>query len=312
MGRKYCLRCNQVIAAGQAHYGQHIYCFKEIFLVSEVLEFHSLAMNESSSNKEQKSLLPHLTSYFAGNYKKYEGKLGDLSYILKFSKSEYPELAPVEYVCNKIAYYCGIPTPKPFTLIEMADDELAFVSKNFMHTMKTHSTLVHIYRYLEGGAENYNVETISNTIFRETKASQDVTNFFKVLLFDSLIGNHDRHGSNLALFETAKEKQLAPIYDNPSYLGLESGGMLKADFSPKGKIWTKDSKEPGMTEYLEEISRLGVFEMAEDFFNKLPIERIRSTISEAVCLSDPMKNVLLKLIDKRYLELKKYVENRRN
>jgi len=124
------------------HYGQHIKCFKEIFLVSEVLEFHSLARKESSSDKEQKTLLPHLTSYFAGNYKKYEGKLGDSSYILKFSKAEYPELAPVEYVCNKIADSCGIPTPKPFTLIEMAENEVAFVSKNFMHAMKTHSTLV--------------------------------------------------------------------------------------------------------------------------------------------------------------------------
>ena len=294
------------------HYGQHIKCFKEIFLVSEVLEFHSLARKESSGDKEQKSLLPHLTSYFAGNYKKYEGKLGDSSYILKFSKTEYPELAPVEYICNKIAYYCGLPTPKPFTLIEMAGDEVAFVSKNFMHAMKTHSTLVHIYRYLEGGAENYNVEMISNTIYRETNSPQDVSNFFKILLFDSLIGNHDRHGSNLALLETAKGKCLAPIYDNPSYLGLESRSMLSAHFSPKGKIGTKDSKEPGMTQYLEEINRLGAFKTAKDFFAKLPIARIHSTISEAVCLSDPMKKALLKLINERYMELKKYVETRRN
>lgn len=312
MRKNHCLRCNQAIEGGQAHYGQHIQCFKEIFSVAEVLEFHSLARKESSSNKEQKNLLPHLTSYFAGNYKKYEGKLGGLSYILKFSKAEYPELAPVEYVCNKIAYYCGIPTPKPFTLIEMADNELAFVSKNFMHAMKTHSTLVHIYRYLEGGAENYNVEKISNMIYGETKSPQDVSHFFKVLLFDSLIGNHDRHGSNLGLLETAKGKSLAPIYDNPSYLGLESGSMLSAHFSPKGKIWTKDSKEPGMMEYLEEISRLGAFEMAEEFFNKLPIARVSSTISDAVCLSDPMKKALLKLINERYMELKKYVESRRN
>ena len=312
MKRNYCLRCNQAIETSRIHYGQHIKCFKEIFSVSDILEFHSLARKESSSKKEEKSLLPHLTSYFAGNYKKYEGKLGDLSYILKFSKAEYPELAPVEYICNKIAYYCGIPTPKPFTLIEMMDNELAFVSKNFMHAMKTHSTLVHIYRYLDGGVENYNVEMISNTIYRETNSPQDVSTFFKTLLFDSLIGNHDRHGSNLALLETAKAKSLAPIYDNPSYLGLESGSMLSAHFSPKGKVWTKDSKEPGMMEYLEEISRLGALEIAEDFFNKLPIARIQSTISEAVCLSDPMKKALLKLIHERYMELKKYVENKRN
>lgn len=308
MSGTHCLRCNQPVENSQSHYGQHFQCFKEIFSVPEILEFHSLARKESSSNHEQKP--PHLTSYFAGNYKKYEGKLGGSSYILKFSKTEYPELAPVEYVCNKIAYYCGIPVPIPFTLIEMSDSELAFVSKNFMHAMKTHSTLVHIYRYLKEGTENYNVEQIATVIYQESNSSKDVTNFFKVLLFDALIGNHDRHGSNLAFVETAKGKALAPIYDNPSYLGLESGLMLKAHFSPKGKIWTKNSKEPAMIEYLEEINRLGAFETAKIFYKTLPLGRVEQTINEAVCLSELMKNALLKLINERYTELKKYVETR--
>ncbi len=309
MSFNHCLQCNQRIESGQSHYGQHIECFKKIFSISEPLEFHSLARKESSSNKEQKNLLPHLTSYFAGNYRKYEGTLGGSSYILKFSKAEYPELAPVEYVSNKIAYDCGVPVPTPFTLIEMSDHELAFVSKNFMHARKTHSTLIHIYRYLKEGAENYNVETLANTIYRETNSSKDITNFFKVLLFDALIGNHDRHGSNLAVVETAKGRFLAPIYDNPSCLGLESGSMLKAHFSPKGKIWTKNSKEPAMIEYLDEIKRLGAIETAKRFYKTLPIDRIEQTINEAVCLSEPMKKALLTLINERYLELKKYVEN---
>lgn len=310
MNRTHCLRCNQPIEKGPSHYGQHIQCFKEIFSVSEILEFHSLARKESGSSHEQKKLPPHLTSYFAGNYKKYEGQLGGSSYILKFSKMEYPELAPVEYVCNKIAYYCGIPVPIPFTLIKMSDNELAFVSKNFMHTMKTHATLVHFYRYLPDGTENYNVERIASTIYQETHSSKDVTTFFKVLLFDALIGNHDRHGSNLALVETAKGKSLAPIYDNPSYLGLESGTMLKAHFSPRGKIWTKNSKEPTMIEYLEEINRLGVYETAKKFYKTLPMKRIEQMVTEAVCLLEPMKKALLKLINERYSELKKYVEAR--
>lgn len=310
MSRTHCLRCDHPIENDQSHYGQHIECFKKIFSISEILEFHSLARKDSSSNREQKKLPPHLTSYFAGNYKKYEGKLGGSSYILKFSKAEYPELAPVEYVCNKAAYHCAIPVPIPFTLIEMSDNELAFVSKNFMHSMKAHATLVHIYRYLKEGAENYNVEMITDTIYRETNSSKDISTFFKVLLFDALIGNHDRHGSNLALVETAKGKILSPIYDNPSYLGLESGSMLKAHFSPKGKIWTKNSKEPGMIEYLEEINRLGAFESANHFYKTLPMKRIEQTISGATCLSQLMKNALLKLIHERYTELKSYVESR--
>lgn len=310
MSRTHCLRCNQQIKKNNSHYGQHTQCFKDTFSLSEVLEFHSLARKESSSSRDPKKIPPHLTSYFAGNYKKYEGKLGGSSYILKFSKAECPELAPVEYVCNKIADLCGIPISMPFTLIEMSDNELAFVSKNFMHAMKTHSTLVHIHRYLKEGAENYNVEMIATMIYRETNSSQDTTNFFRVLLFDALIGNHDRHGSNLAVVETTKGKSLAPVYDNPSYLGLESGSILKAHFSPKGKIWTKDSREPAMIEYLEEITRLGAFETAKKFYRMIPLERIKKNINESVCLSELMKNALLKLINERYVELKKYVETR--
>ncbi|MBF0107340.1 MAG: HipA domain-containing protein, partial [Deltaproteobacteria bacterium] len=140
--------------------------------------------------------------------------LGGISYILKFSKAEYPELAPVEYVCNKIACSCGIPVPTPFTLIEISDNELAFASKNFMQAMKTHATLVHMYRYLPVGQDNYNVETIATVIYEQTKSFKDVATFFTVLLFDALVGNHDRHGSNLALVETTRGKSLALVYDN--------------------------------------------------------------------------------------------------
>jgi hypothetical protein len=313
MKTNHCLRCNQAIS-GVKHYGQHLECFKKIFSVTEALEFHSLARKESSSkkNQEEKSLPPYLTSYFAGNYKKYEGRLGDSSYILKFSKPEYPELAPVEYLCNKIAYYCKIPVATPFTLIEMEDNETAFVSKNFMHPMKAHASLVHIYRYLEGGSETFNVEKISEAIFQQTKSIEAVSIFLKTILFDALIANGDRHGSNLAIIETAKGKRLAPIYDNPSHLGLESGNMLKAHFSPKGKIWTKASKEPTMIEYLKEMKRLNVFENAQTFLNELSYEKVMGTISEAICITEAMKTALQKLINERYMELKTYVHTRNN
>ena len=46
----YCLRCNKELKAGEAHYGQHVTCFQEIFRVTEKTEFSSLIRKSSTSD----------------------------------------------------------------------------------------------------------------------------------------------------------------------------------------------------------------------------------------------------------------------
>lgn len=310
----YCLRCNKELEASDAHYGQHLTCFEKIFRVTGKIEFSSLIRKSSISSAhnidEAYQTSPHLTSYFGGNYRKYEGTLGDAKYILKLSKPEYPELAPVEYVCNKIAYHCGLVIPVPFTLIDYGANEFAFVSKNFMDRQPVHATMNHLYHYKPlQDEECYTVEDIANTIYRETGSAVDTDMFFRMLLFDALIGNHDRHGRNLALIVTAKDKRLTPIYDNPSSLGLEFGSVLRATFSPRGKIWTKKSHEPEMTEYLEEMDRVGNINLAKQFHNETSIDKIVECIDDSPVLSLEMRNALKKLISKRYRDLGVYLGN---
>lgn len=295
--------------AGEAHYGQHLTCFEKIFRVEGKIEFSSLIRKSSTSEKV--STNPHLTSYFGGNYRKYEGTLGDTKYILKLSKPEYPELAPVEYVCNKIAYHCGLTIPTPFTLIDYGKGELAFVSKNFMDKQSDHATMNHLYHYAPlQGPNSYTVEDIAKTIYRETNSPSDADMFFRMVLFDALIGNHDRHGRNMALIVTAKGKKLTPIYDNPSSLGLESGAILQATFSPRGKIWTKKSHEPEMNEYLEEMNRIDVINIARNFYNEISIDKIVEYIDESISLSLEMRGALKKLILKRYKDLEVHLANK--
>lgn len=309
MKATYCLRCNTLMGQEASHYGQHLRCFEQIFKVSGPLEFHSLARTAHSQEKDvgELALNPHLSSYFGGNYKKYEGRLGASSYILKFSKAEYPELAAVEFLCNKLAYQCGLTVPVPFTLIAFSETDLAFVSKNFMDSQRSHAVLTHIYHYLKPGPTYYLVEEISRTIFEKTGQVSDMEQFFRMLLFDAIIGNHDRHGRNLAFIERAQTKRLAPIYDNPSALGLESGTFLKADFSPRGKIWTAHSQEPEMTDYLEEMNRLGVRHLAVEFYRTLHFSKIIEEIRVAHSLSADMRAALEKLITKRFKDLERYV-----
>lgn len=311
----YCLRCNKHLMAKDAHYGQHLDCFEQIFRVTGRVEFDSLIRKSSTSGLEKDAkeirTSPHLTSYFGGNYRKYEGVLSGAKYILKLSKPEYPELAPVEYVCNKIAYHCGLVIPTPFTLIDIGKGDLAFVSRNFMDKQFQHATLNHIYHYSPlHDPESYNVEMLGKVIYYETGSAVDIDMFFRALLFDALIGNHDRHGRNLALIETAGSKRLTPIYDNPSSLGLELGAILNATFSPRGKIWTKYSHEPEMIEYLDELKRLGVINIANDFYKEIKIEKIIEYIDQSLSLSEAMRNALKKLILKRFKDLEAFLDSK--
>lgn len=96
----------------------------------------------------------------------------------------------------------------------------------------------------------------------------DVNVLINTILFDALIGNHDRHGRNLALIVTSVSSVLSPIYDNVSYLSLEKGNMLKADFNPTGKISTQSTYEPSMKDYVVELKRLGYKENLNEFLSK--------------------------------------------
>lgn len=306
--RRYCLRCDQLLE-GKAHYGQHLGCFEAVFQIKGPAAFQSLIRKESHSGDILQAQPRHLTSYFAGNYKKYEGVLGNSHYVLKLSKPEYPELAPVEFASNKIAYLCNLHVPTPFSLLDYGVGELAFVSRNFMERQSKHATLNHIYHYLPADETRYTIETIAETVFRETHSVEDHEQVVKMFIFDALIGNHDRHGRNIALIETARGKRLSPLYDNPSSLGLESGAMLKASFSPRSKIWTQGSREPIMRDCLIELDRLGMRNIVIEFYRSIDIQKILEIVTSSRALSNLMQEALLRLIKQRARELEDYVSH---
>ncbi len=306
-----CFICHLSLGLEPPHYGKHLVCFEALFGVKGRATFHSLARQSVVSGDEVRVISenPHLTSYFSGHYRKYEARLEGASYLLKMSKDDYPELAPVEELCNRIAERCGIGVPKPHGLIDF-EGEPAFVSRNFMSDRTAHSSLQHIYHFLKPGPEHYNVEEISKAIFQETHSVEDVEMFLRALLFDALVGNHDRHGRNLALVITARKRRLAPVYDNPSAIGLASGSLLRARFAPKGKIWTRDSREPEMKEYVEELLRLGKGNVVETFHAQIDPDALAQMISSFAPLTPGMRNAMTKLIMVCYEALHEYVKTK--
>src|SRR5690606_2167171 len=107
---------------------------------------------------------------------------------------------------------------------------------------------------------------------------------------------------NLGFLSTPKGLRLAPIYDNPSALGLEQGEWLKAEFNPTGRIPTRDVERPILGDYVREFIRLGYEDQVRRFARRTSPAPIGKIIDEGFC-SDLMKTALKKLVSKRIEEL---------
>ncbi len=177
-------------------------------------------------------------------------------------------------------------------------DSIDTVLRNFMQDYI--GTLHHIYKYIPAGEENYNCEEIINVILTQTGKLAEVVRFIRICLFDALIGNNDRHGRNLGIIETASGKKLAPMYDNPSCLGIEEDFFLMADINLSGSIWTKTSKQPKPVDYIDEFQRLGYEVIVKKFCNNVVLQsgNIIKTIKHAE-LTQLRKDALTKLFQKR-------------
>jgi len=290
-----CYYCGKRIEAGEDdHYGLHIHCFMEWFNVGTPLEFQDVIRKASGTSDSENADGEQITSsFFQGKFRKYAAKLGKDSYILKVREDDYPELPAVEYLCNQIASDIGVSVPE-YHLISF-HGAVTFAVKNFIRSGRL-ETLHHIYHFLNG--DPFNCRTLLSIIEKKTGRLFEMERFVFLCLYDSLVGNHDRHGRNLAMLEEAGQYRLAPFYDNPSYIGIEESEFLRADHSPRGKIATIETTEPVMTDYLREFRSLGYDNVVENFRSSVKFERIMR-LNGWKYLSKERSRSLQKLIKKR-------------
>jgi len=302
-----CLKCLEPLDIADAHYGLHKPCFFGWFKCDALAEFTGLQKKSADSRGPEGKTNPrsYNTSFFHGKFKKYSAELAGTSYIFKMRESEAPELPEVEYLCNQIADALGVPVANHF-LIEFFGDRV-FVTQNFIKKGGAQANLSHIYHFV-GPEEPYSCETL--IISAQTQRPYDVEIFVQTCLFDSLVGNHDRHGRNLGLVVTPTRIALSPIYDNVSYLSLESGPMLQADFSPAGKVATSTEQSPTIKAYVQEFIRLGMGDLVLAFHSKIKLAKIIALIDRSFC-SAMMKDAIKRLVTKRYQELSDELATRR-
>lgn len=294
-----CLKCLLPLGTGVMHYGLHEACFCLWFNVGKNANFQNLSRKSAVSddrgvdhNNSQNN------SFFHGKFKKYSASLEGSSYILKMKEPEAPELPEVEYLCNQIGVLLGVPVAEFFVI--NFGKEIVFVTKNCI-VPTGFMDLQHIYHFRKDS--DHNCKGLIRTVEKHTKRPYDINILINTILYDALIGNHDRHGRNLAFIVTSNQIVLSPIYDNVSYLSLEKGEMLKADFNPTGKISTQATFEPNMRDYVIELRRLGYAKAVELFLSRINQKKIMQLIENSFC-SSLMKNAMKNLVNKRAEELK--------
>lgn len=298
MGLSICYHCSQTLSDRDiCRYGLHENCFRECFESCE--DFVDLIARSQSAPPRPESPGRRNISFFHGAYRKYSARLGKINYILKVQQKEYPELPATEFLSNQIFRSLNIPVPDHY-LIKYLEDNLCFVTKNFMSDLTT-STLDHIYHFVPDG-KKHDCESLVEIIGEKTQRKREQEKFVLLTLADSLIGNHDRHGRNLAFIRSTKGIWLSPFYDNPSALALEDSSILGADLQPRGSIFTKDSDKPTMKDYVLEWNRLGYSDVVQRFKKKMHLGKIKNLIEKSH-ISEKRKQALLRLILKRNEEL---------
>lgn len=149
--------------------------------------------------------------------KKTQEKNGDGSYVETF-----------ENISERIAELIAMEIKLPCAKIEIGTyyNEKGCLSYNILNKNRTMTEgISYISRKypkydvkeekdLESG-KYYSLEVIMNSL--DSKELKE--HFFKIMIFDFIIGNSDRHSNNWAIIKNSKNKeQFAPVYDNGSSL----------------------------------------------------------------------------------------------
>ena len=158
-------------------------------------------------------------------------------YLFKESHKRYPSEFWAEIIASRIGELIGVPTPE--TYCARLEDKYAALVKCFLrvgwdHKNECYKTVDNLF---EGGdfmmrsdptferkrGERHNIFDVER-IFKELdkECLWLFSHFLRILIFDTIIGNTDRHQDNWG-FVNGKERSfgLAPAYDNSTSLGSE-------------------------------------------------------------------------------------------
>ena len=143
--------------------------------------------------------------------------LSTKEYIVKSFSSEFPHLAENEYFCMSALKYAGIKTPKFW----LAKNKKLFIMEKFTYQKDNDSfygfeEFCALFGYNKEKKYRGSYEQIAKAIAQiSTQASEDLKEFYKIIVMNYLLKNGDAHLKNFGMLYTADKEQrfLAPAYD---------------------------------------------------------------------------------------------------
>ena len=143
--------------------------------------------------------------------------LSTKEYIVKSFSSEFPHLAENEYFCMSALKYAGIKTPKFW----LAKNKKLFIMEKFTYQKDSDSfygfeEFCALFGYNKEKKYKGSYEQIAKAIAQiSTQASDDLKEFYKMIVMNYLLKNGDAHLKNFGMLYTTDKEQrfLAPAYD---------------------------------------------------------------------------------------------------
>lgn len=171
---------------------------------------------------------------------------------------------------------------------------------------------------LQGEHEIYNFDLLYRLFYE----NQILDCLFQMILFDTLIGNTDRHQDNFGVIrkEETGQQKFAPFYDNSSSLGREMNerriklmlrdkkmfdsyifGNKSSTLIRWGDKWTK--KKMNIIEFYDKVKNSYPQEINKHLSNvaKLKDEVLESIINKVppIVMSEPKKELVIKILKTR-------------
>ena len=202
-------------------------------------------------------ILPHLTNtpVYPGAFLKYGVVIDKVEYLLKTSGTHI-DMAEGELVSNRLATLFGLNVPSFRKCVSKGS--VFFGSVDFTKNNNEHVRLHHFSELMPEYPQDWDCLHIIEKI-REVSSSpdEDVASFVRMIVFDSVVGNNDRHSKNIGFLSTSAGLRLSPFYDNCSYVALMNKIDTKLNVVIRGVVGAGSESEPTLKDYVECLECLG-------------------------------------------------------
>ncbi len=249
--------------------------------------------------------------------------------LFKFPKSDETFEHFSEKISCELARIIGVESAK----IDLGTYEGTLGSISYLINDKSKESLIEGVTLISKYRKNYDTFKLMDLDLNEYYSFEMIlesiepyglkNNFFKVIVFDYIIGNSDRHHSNWGILESNNEIRFCPIYDNGSSLccyvkesdikskindnqwfnsivGSKSKSIIRLDKTKKSKPTHKE-----VVQYLSENYYKDTVDFVINIKERLNKETISNVIEEYSynILTEERKSFLKRYLTKKVEEL---------